>query len=322
MNVIDASIEDLQNEEVEKTIASAEQMGIGKNLPKKTEEFLSYFQLIDYNFIKNAAMVLFGKSPTRFTPQCRIRITVMPFDKTGSSYSDVFVIEENLFKAFDQTLKYFKNNLPLINEFKDGNWTRIVREKFPIDALDEAIVNAMVHRDYSDISGEITINIYPEKIEIINSGEIPANIISGKNTIKPHHSIFRNPTIAHLFHLRGKMEKQGRGLSLIKNRIDEYGLKLPEWRCENGYTTLTIFSIEDKPNINIRMIEFLENQKKGVAFTREDYEQFFVDEKKISEKTARNDIAVLIKAGLLNKVGKGQATRYLRTNKELPDIAG
>jgi len=186
--------------------------------------------------------------------------------------------------------------------------------------LDEAILNAMVHRDYADISGDITINIYPEKMEIINSGEIPPDIVSRKNKIKEHHSVLRNPSIAHMFYLRGKIEKLGRGLSLIKDRFAEYGLKMPEWTIQSGYTTLTLYGISKPVQVNERMVTFLKKLKTGEQFKREDFEQFF--EGQISEKTARNDIAGLVEGEWVEKIGEGPATKYVRTNKELPEITG
>jgi len=317
MNTTEATIDDLQLDEVKQTINDANKLGKGKSLPNTSDGFLGYFQLQDFNIIRNGAMVLFGKDPIKFLPQCRIRITVMPYGKIGNQYSDVLIIEDNLFASFNRLREYFIKNFPLINEFED-NWERIIRKKYPMDAIDEAITNAMVHRDYADISGEITINIYKEKIEIINSGEIPADIVSKKNKIVPHHSVLRNPIIAHMFYLRGKMEKLGRGLSLIKEIFEKQGLRTPEWTSQSGYTTLTLYSVSEQ--LNDRMKEFLGQLEKGNSFTSKEYEKYFSDN--ISERTARNDISVLVKSKYIIKEEQGPATIYKRTNKELPDIAG
>jgi len=271
------------------------------------------------SIIKNGAVVLFGKEPAKFLSQCRIRISVLPEGKTGSRIEDTKIIENNLFQAFNRVQDYFLKYNPLIGLFTEKDWDRKSQLKFPNDALDEAIVNAMVHRDYGDISGEITINIYKDKIEIINSGEIPDDIITGKSKIKPHHSVLRNPTIAHMFYLRGKMEKLGRGLTLISDRFVEYGYRKPEWTFQSGYTTLTLFSKAAEIQLNDRMKEFI-NQYKESIFTRQDYEDFFKGT--IAEKTARNDLSKLIEMGVLTKTGQGAVTKYERTEKKLPEITG
>ncbi|NVN95222.1 MAG: putative DNA binding domain-containing protein [Bacteroidetes bacterium] len=316
---IDASLEDLEQKEIEITINESIKIGRGKSLPKDIPGFLNYFQLLDMNLVKNGSIVLFAKDPLKFISQCQIRITVMPYGKTGSRFDDTVLIEDNLFVAFNRIQEYFKRNLPMISEFKHDNWDRTNREKYPMEALDEAILNAMVHRDYADIAGDISINIYPDKMEIINSGEIPPDIISGKNIIKEHHSVFRNPTIAHMFYLRGKIEKLGRGLSLIKDRFAENGLKTPEWTSQSGYTTLTLYGYSKPIDVNERMLAYLKKLKVGEQFSREDFEKFF--EENISEKTARNDISKLLEGEWVNKKGEGPSTKYVRTNKELPGIA-
>jgi len=320
LSAIDVNFDDLEVNEINRTISEAIKIGKGKNLPENPQEFLSYFQLFDYNTIKNGAVVLFAKAPTSFFPQCRIRISLLPEGKTGNRFADTELIEENLFNSFNRLQDYFMRNLPMISEFRKDTWDRINREKYPSDALDEAIINAMVHRDYGDTSGDISINVYLDKIEIINSGEIPPNIIKGKSTIEAHHSILRNPAVAHMFYLRGKMEKLGRGLSLIRERFVALGLRTPEWSVQNGYTTLTLYAVPKRIEVTERMIQFLNQLESQKSFSREDYMSFFGD--KIKERTARGDLQKLCDGDWLSKIGDGPLTRYFRTAKKLPDIAG
>lgn len=319
LTTIDASFEDLKSSEIEQTVLEANRIGKGNTIPDNLQEFLSYFQMFDYSSVKNGSIVLFGISPTKFLAQCRIRITVLPEGKTGDRYEDTVLIENNLFTSFEKVSDYFRKSLPMISEFKNDNWNRINREKFPSDALDEAIVNAMVHRDYGDMSGDITINIYPDKIEIINSGEIPPDIIKGKSTIEAHHSVLRNPTIAHMFYLRGKMEKLGRGLSLIKERFVSLGLQTPEWSTQSGYTTLTLYGVPKPIEINERMYAFLSRLDTESKFRREEYMEFFKGD--IKERTARLDLQKMVDGGWLSKIGNGPTTNYAKTRKKLPDIA-
>ena len=320
LTALDASFNDLNENEILLTINTAKKLGKTKSLPKKPNDFLSYFQLLDYTSVKNGAIILYGNEPTRFFTQCRIRITQMPEGSTGDKFNDIEIIEDNLFASFEKVMEYFKKNNPIISEFHQDNPIRTDREKYPFAALDEAIVNAMVHRDYGDMSGEITINIHKDKIEIINSGEIPEDIIKGKNKIEAHHSVLRNPIIAHMFFLRGKMEKLGRGLSLIKKQFEELGLKAPEWTFQSGYTTLTLFGIKEVIKINARMLQFVNEMHPDNAYSSEDYLGFFMGE--IKERTARMDLQKLTEGGWLKRIGDGPQTRYIKTNKKLPDYAG
>ncbi|MFN8395727.1 MAG: ATP-binding protein [Bacteroidia bacterium] len=315
LTAIDASMSDLVSEEIKTTITHAIQLGKGARFPETSEEFLNYFQLFDHESVKNGAIVLFGTTPAKFYGQCRIRITLMPEGRTGSRFEDTELIDDNLFTAFDRVHSYFLKNLPITSEFKANDWNRIDRSPYPINALDEAVVNAMVHRDYGDMSGEITINIHKDRIEVINSGVIPPDIIKGKSTVNAHHSILRNPIIAQMFYFRGKMEKLGRGLSLIKDRCSEYGLRDPEWTTLSGYTTLTIFGVPKSIGLHPRMSQFLREYRPGRVFTRKEYYEFHVGA--ISERTAIVDIASLQEGGWVDKVGDGPQTRYVRTEKSV-----
>jgi len=278
------------------------------------------FQLIDYNKIKNGAIILFGIKPAKFFLQCRVKITIMPEGSTGDSYRDVEIIEDNILVSYHRVLGYFERNIPIISGFNADSPLRTDRKKYPSPALDEAIVNAMVHRDYGDMSGEITINIHQDKIEIINSGEIPSDIIKRKNKIESHHSVLRNPMIAHMFFLTGKMEKLGRGLSLIKKQFDELGLKSPEWTFQSGYTKLTLYGVRNEISVNSRMLHFLAQAMDAKLYTREDYLEIFKGD--IKERAARLDLQKLVDGGWLVKIGDGPATRYSKTSKKLPDITG
>ena len=320
LTTVEATYSDLNENEIVSTIKAANKLGKTKSLPESPGDFLSYFQLLDYTSVKNGAVILYGNEPNRFFTQCRIRITNMPEGATGDRFSDIEIIEDNLFVSFSKVMGYFKKNNPIVSEFYPDSPIRTDREKYPFAALDEAIVNAMVHRDYGDMSGEITINIHKDKIEIINSGEIPEDIIKGKNKIEAHHSVLRNPTIAHMFFLRGKMEKLGRGLSLIKKQFDELGMKSPEWTFQSGYTKLTLHGVREEIKINVRMIQFLTEIHPDNTYSSEDYMAFFMGD--IKERTARMDLQKLIEGGWLKKIGDGPQTRYTKTNKKLPDIAG
>jgi ATP-dependent DNA helicase RecG len=320
LTTVDAKYIDLNENEISATIIAANKLGKTKSLPESPKDFLSYFQLIDYTAVKNGAVILYGNEPTKFFTQCRIRITNMPEGATGDNFSDIEIIEDNLFVSFKRVMDYFKKNNPIVSEFHQDSPLRTDREKYPFAALDEAIVNAMVHRDYGDMSGEITINIHKDKIEIINSGEIPSDIITKKNKIESHHSVLRNPTIAHMFFLRGKMEKLGRGLSLIKKQFDELGLKSPEWTFQSGYTKLTLYGVKEEIKINERMIHFLSEMNPDNAYSSEDYMEFFMGD--IKERTARMDLQKLTEGGWLKKIGDGPQTKYSKTKKKLPDVAG
>ena len=316
--VLEADLLHLDLDEVKQAIELSN--NIGRTTRFNADDpstFLTHFQLYRNKQLTNAAIVLFGKTPIYFLPQCRTRIIHFGKSKSADEYADILIVEENLFKTFRIIQDYFNKNLPIQSQFSNTDWQRKDLSKYPMKALDEAVINALMHRDYSDTTSDVFIGIYSDKIEIVNSGELPKSL-KDKDLKKSHRSIPPNPVITHMVYLCGMIEKVGRGTVLISELFNESGLDEPYWKSKNGGTTLTL---PGKPKIiefNERMRSFLKTLETGQRFDREFYERFFQND--ISEKTARLDIGKLLNGNWLIKLGDGPATKYMRTANKLPEI--
>ncbi|MEW7281364.1 RNA-binding domain-containing protein [Aquimarina sp. 2201CG1-2-11] len=316
---LEVEIKDLDVEEINHVIELSNKVRrSSRHDPKDVISFLNSNQLSFNQGFSNGSVVLFGKEPTYFLPQCTIRIVEFPEGKTGSKFGNTVLIEDNLFKAFREVQSYFKRTIPLVSKFSESDWQRVDTYKYPLQALDEGVINAIMHRDYSDSSGEVFIGVYNNRIEITNSGELP-HFLTDSKLKKSHQSIPPNPSITHVVFLCGMIEKVGRGTILISEQFKEQGLPAPRWESKNGFTKLTLYGDSKEIVLNERMNNFLQLHTENI-FSRQDYEDFFQSE--IAEKTARNDLSKLVAGGFLTKTGKGSLTKYERTNKQLPGITG
>lgn len=269
---------------------------------------LSELQMLRANEITNGTLALFARDTRKLLPQCRLRIQVMTRGKGAEEFDDISFMEGNIFKVQKQTIDYFKERLPKIAYFFKDKTGRYDNFAYPIDVLDEAISNALIHRDYTDISDEVAVFVYRDKLEIINSGSLPQKLVTGKTRVHPHGSVLRNPLMAELFYVAGEMEKTGRGMFLISDTMREAGRKLPEWTSSNGKTTLTIYNRKEKRALNDRVDYFLTQWEKGAYFSRADYERVF--EGKLSRGTVQNDLLLMVELGFSEKHGNGPSTRY------------
>lgn len=313
-----ADEDDIDFNRVDRVYQIGMQSSLIKPRIQNGHDLLAGCGLLDYGVVKNGAMALFGTEPSRFMRQCRCRIQVMFNGKTANQYEDVRILECNVFEMIEKLRNYFYQTLPNVGTFSDSKWERRHDTIYPMEVLDEAIVNALVHRDMGDLSGEVLINIYRDKMEITNSGEIPDGILKNKNKILPHISELRNPLMAEVLYIAGLMEKTGRGMALIYNRMTAEGLSAPEWQSRNGYTTLTIYSTPAAlPKIPQRAVEFL-RKFKGGFFSKVQYYEFFGGE--ISQETAKKDISALVRNGMVVVEGAGPSTIYKQTGKSLPDF--
>lgn len=318
--VLEATVNDLDINEINHAIWLTNNIRRTTQFsPNEPLPFLAHFQLLRNNKLANAAVVLFAKEPAYYLPQCRVRIIHFGESKSADKFLDTLIVEDNLFKSFRRIQDYFLKNLPVQSQFSDTDWIRKDQLKYPMKALDEAVINAMMHRDYSDPTGEVLIGIYSDRIEVANNGELPESL-NDADLKKSHRSIPPNPVISHMVYLCGMIEKVGRGTVLITELFKEYGLGEPHWKSKNGGTILTLPGMPRTTVLNERMKIFLKSIKVGEQFGRDDYERFFNN--KISEKTARIDIVRLLNENLLEKTGEGPATRYIRTKKQLPEITG
>lgn len=266
------------------------------------DNFLSGLSLINYEFVKNGAVALFGDENESIMPQCHVKIQLMEHGETGDVFSD-YDCYGNIFSLMDWTYATLKSLLPTISKFGDDNLSREDSPAYPLPALREAIVNSLIHCDYSDVTSEIRILVYPDKLTIINAGEMKAKLKKGVNL---SGSVLRNPLMAEVLYIDGRMEKTGRGIPMITNSVKEYGYRMPEWKSADGFTSLTIYRCG--PSIPPRCEEFILSIAHGTTFTRKDYENYF--ERKISPETAKKDIKQLVDSGLCVLKGNGRSSSY------------
>jgi ATP-dependent DNA helicase RecG len=200
--------------------------------------------VLKYGRLTNAGDVLFANNPALRHPQVRVRATCFTSDKTDNTYQDIKNFEGPLAQVLEEAYNFILRNTPTKAHFKKDALARSDSPVYPADAVREGLINAFVHRDYADFSGGISINIYPDSLEIRNSGELPDGVTPA-SLVKGHISILRNPDIAHVIYLRGMMEKIGRGSLLIQKGCKEEGLPKPEWKSDKTTgVTLTFHAPE------------------------------------------------------------------------------
>jgi len=209
---------------------------------------LKNLSLFSYGRLTNAGDVLFTKNPAVRYPQIRLRAACYFSDKSGDSYRDIESFEGPLVSVLEETFRFVMRNTATSAHFEDDSLKRNEINSYPPDAIREGLVNAFVHRDYSSFSGGIFVNIYPDRLEITNSGSFPEGVTPEKLSTG-HISVLRNPDIAHVMYLRGFMERLGRGSVMIRESCTKSGLPLPEWSEDGHNVTLTFFATEVTPQV-------------------------------------------------------------------------
>ena len=184
-------------------------------------------RLREGEYLKRAAVLLFHPAPGRLVREAYVKIGY--FRGPELLYQDV--IEGDLFAQVDRAmdLLYSKYTKALISY--DGIY-RVETFPVPKEAMREAVINAVIHRDYAS-TAPIQIRVYDHRITLWNPGQLPSDWsveqLTGEHSSRPH-----NPGIAYAFFRAGMIEAWGRGIRRIAHVCETAGNPAPEWRIEPG----------------------------------------------------------------------------------------
>lgn len=272
--------------------------------PKET---LGKLNLIKKDKLTNAAILLFGKNPQKFFLQAETRCA--RFKGTEPlEFIDMKVFGGNIIDQREDALEFVKEHIQLHAEIKGTE--RIERWEYPIEAIREAVTNALCHRNYK-ISSNVQIRVFDDRIEIWGCGPLPEPL-TVENLRKKHDSVLRNPLIGRCFFLIKYIEQWGTGTNRMIKKCLSSGLPEPLFEEISGNLVVTFRGKITKEyleglELNKRQIVAMEYIKKIGKITNKNYREIFPE---ISNETARFDLNTMVKKRLLNKRGEKKGVYY------------
>jgi len=200
-----------------------------------TKEIFEKLRLIENRQLKRAAIILFGKDPGRFYPNIFVKIGRFSKDDADLRFQEVE--EGNLIVLLRNVLDQLNHKF-LIRNIEFEGFFRIEKGEYPVPALREMLLNALIHRNYM---GSFTqIRVYDDKINIWNEGMLPEGI-SLESLKHSHSSRPRNPLIADVCFKGGLIDAWGRGTIKIIDTCKEADLPEPELIERDGGFLVTLF---------------------------------------------------------------------------------
>ncbi|HFU4146059.1 TPA: ATP-binding protein, partial [Streptococcus pyogenes] len=207
---------------------------------RTTEEILKARRLMIGGKLTKAAILLFGKYPSSFFPQARVRF--LRFDGvnmgTGSQFNVVkeVTFEDPLPTLITKVRDFVRTQL---REFQyldvDGKFKTL--PEYPEFAWFEGIVNAVTHRNYSIFGDYIRVMMFDDRLEIHSPGKLP-NIVTVEN-IK-HERFSRNPRIARTLTEFGWVREMNEGVKRIYSEMESYFLHEPKYTEPGNKVVLTL----------------------------------------------------------------------------------
>ena len=188
---------------------------------------------------------------------------------------------------------------------------------FPIEVLREALINALVHRDYTIEGARCSLEIDNEKIVVKSPGApLPSISLEQLNTFKAP-SISRNPILTYVFNLMGYMEETGFGMRTFKAMTEKYDLPLPEYAFNDPFLTLTfprnleavkrVSGEQSLSKLSIEELKGFEWIKSIGELSKKQYANHF----DYNDKKAQRHLARFVELGLIRSFGKGPSTKYV-----------
>lgn len=181
------------------------------------------------------ACMLFCPYPQAYFPQLCITAVVIPGRKMGevsdlgARFIDNRRIEGSIPQMLDEALLFMKRNMKKMTIINAGTGLREDRAEYPITAVREAVLNALVHRDYSmHTEGmPIQIRMFEDRLEIRNPGGIYGRLrVDQLGKVQPDT---RNPALAAALEVLGVTENRYSGIPTMRRELRESGLREPEF---------------------------------------------------------------------------------------------
>lgn len=330
-----ATIDDIDLEKVEAFLARRSQKShqsgrfqdiervlIGMNCAIKTHD--------DKIVPTNAGILFFGYDSQMHVIQAEV-VCVLFRGATGTSrYADMKVMRGTIVELVDKTEDFLQRYIPVKGRVE--GWKRIDVPDYPIEALREAVINAVIHRDYSRQGESIRVFYYEDRIEVHSPGLLLPGITVEMMERGEVMSKLRNPVLAGLLRdVPGYMERMGSGIRFILDEVERLGLPAVQFR-EMGEVVVTFFKapfvnerkqplfegtlwdgIEQKPPALEALSDNEDRLAKAVLYVQKHgftTSRLHSQLTGVSPNTALRDLEILVERGRLKRVGARRWRRY------------
>jgi ATP-dependent DNA helicase RecG len=260
-----------------------------------------------------AGLLLFGKEPQRFLPHATLRIARF-LGKDMTTFLDQADITGTIPQMIDEAEKFVTRNTR--HGIRIVGFRHLDVHEYPIEAIREAVTNALCHRDWGHVGMQVRVAIFDDRIFVDSPGRLPPGV-----TLEniEHVHVLRNPIIAQLLYDINYIENWGSGVPRMKRAMREYNLEFPTFDEPGPNFTATFYGsgerfmreLEARPEwmngLNDRQIKAVEYLAEQGKITNYDYRQMFV----VRSRTAAYELTDLMNKRLVKRQGRGRSTVYV-----------
>jgi ATP-dependent DNA helicase RecG len=307
--VLEAGMEDLD-------LAAVEALAEKIEDPREPRTVLSnVYHLVDSSrerpSLTMAALLLFAKDPSRWHPRCGIDF--VKYDGTerrhGSSLNVVKRIrfEAPLCRLIDESVGRVKEHIRERTVLHDLFFRE--RLEYPVSAWQEALVNAVAHRDYSLTGAPVEVWMFDDRIEVRSPGLPPSPVTIEQLRRQERVHFSRNPLLVRALADLGYLREMGEGIPRMFQEMEHHGLHAPEFSTEGFVFTVTLRNTPvyddatlrwlnqfGTANVNSRQRRLLAYAySHGKSFSTMDYQRIG----EVDRDTAYREIRIMVKQGIV-----------------------
>ncbi|OIP48194.1 MAG: hypothetical protein AUK28_05245 [Desulfobacterales bacterium CG2_30_60_27] len=314
-----ATLKDISRKKVEWFLDTARrERGFPLKSNTSSQALLTHLNLLDNAKPTNAAILLFGSNPQQFHRTAETKCVHCHGTEYRRPFASMQVYGGDLFEQANQARDFVLAKIDRAIGTRSTSITAAATYELPPDAVGEAIVNAIAHRDYHS-NASVEVRLLADRLEIWNPGSLPGTLTID-SLRHDHPSVPYNPLLAESLYLARYIERVGSGTQTMIALSREAGLPEPQFEQRGGFFVTTLWRDWLVPEI-LAQLDFNERQRQAVQFIKTkgrlsnmDYQQAF----SVSKPTASRDMEDMVRKGVLEKIGTtGKGTYYVLGRKGL-----
>jgi len=314
-----ATVADLSRKRVDWFLQTARrERGFPLKANTETKSLLAHLNLLDSAKPTNAAMLLFGTKPQRFHRAAETKCVHCHGTQYRRPFASQQIYSGDLFEQADQARDFVLAKINRAVGTRAVSITAPATYELPPDAIGEAIVNAIAHRDYHS-NGSVEVRLFADRLEVWNPGALPGTLTL--DALRDDHpSVPNNPLIAESLYLTRYIEKAGSGTQRMIELCRESSLPEPEFAHRAGSFVITLWRDSLTATV-IAQLDLNERQRQAVLIAKTSERLSNLDYQKafgVSKPTASRDLEDMVRKGVLRKIGTtGKGTYYVLERKGL-----
>ena len=311
-----AALKDISRKRVEWFLDTARrERSFPLKLNTSTQALLTHLNLLDDGKPTNAAMLLFGNNPQKFHRTAETKCVHCHGTEYRRPFASMQVYGGDLFEQADQARDFVLGKINRAVGVRSTSNIAPATYELPPDAVGEAIVNAIAHRDYHN-NASVEVRLFTDRLEIWNPGALPGNLTVA-NLRDDHPSVPYNPLLAESLYLARYIERIGSGTQTMIELCREVGLPEPQFEQRSGSFVTTLWRVWLTPEVLARY-DLSDRQARAVGYLKTNqtitntiYQSEFV----ASKRTASRDLDEMINMGIIEKIGTTGKGVYYRLAK-------